>query len=196
MTTGCNMPSNGGSSPAASGASSTPRSTSWNVAGGNHQKALHRSGPAPGRDRANHQDARRRSCGVKHYVESIPYGRIISTATHFSTDIDYRCVTEDEMAAALSRRDQAGPAERDCYASYVNEAFLDACSRRTASEIVFQFSFGAEPLPFETASRLSQRTIGQIAEIIGRHPKLQFQCFLGPRHANQSMCTLARDCRT
>ena len=29
--------------------------------------------------------------------------------------------------------------------------------------------------------------------MIGRHPKLRFQCFLASRHANQSMCTLARE---
>ena len=59
--------------------------------------------------------------------------------------------------------------------------------------MVFQFSLGAEPLPFETGSRLSQRTIGQVAEMIGRHPGLRFQCFLASRHANQAMCTLARE---
>ena len=101
-----------------------------------------------------------------------------------------RC-RDSEMAAAIARRGQAGPAERDCYASYVNELFLTKLEAR-GEQFVFQFSFGAEPLPFETASRLSQRTIGQVAEIIGRHPKLKFQCFLGSRHANQSMCTLAR----
>jgi hypothetical protein len=129
---------------------------------------------------------------VTHYVESIPYDRIVATATHFSTDIDYRVVCDGEMAAAIARRGQAGPAERDCYASYVNELFLTKLEAR-GEQLVFQFSFGAEPLPFETASRLSQRTIGQIAEIIGRHPKLKFQCFLGSRHANQAMCTLARE---
>jgi hypothetical protein len=129
---------------------------------------------------------------IHHYVSSIPYGQIVSTATHLSTDIDYRGVSDDEMAAALSRRDQAGPAERDCYASYVNEAFLTTLETH-ADQIVFQFSFGAEPLPFETASRLSQRTIGQVAEMIGRHPKLRFQCFLACRHANQAMCTLVRE---
>lgn len=129
---------------------------------------------------------------VAHYVESIPYDRIISTATHFSTDINYRMVSDGEMAAAIARRGQAGPAERDCYASYVNELFLTMLEAR-GEQLVFQFSLGAEPLPFETASRLSQRTIGQVAEIIGRHPKLKFQCFLGSRHANQSMCTLARE---
>ncbi len=129
---------------------------------------------------------------VAHYVESIPYDRIISTATHLSTDIDYRTVTDAEMASAIARRDQAGPAERDCYASYVNEVFLTALEAR-GGKLMFQFSFGAEPLPFETASRLSQHTIGQVAELIGRHPKLNFQCFLASRHANQSMCTLVRE---
>ena len=115
---------------------------------------------------------------IAHYVTSIPYGRILSTATHLSTDIDYRPVSDDEMAAALARRDQAGPAERDCYASYVNEAFLTALEAH-AGEIVFQFSFGAEPLPFETASRLSQRTIGQVAEMIGTASQAAVPVFSG-----------------
>jgi hypothetical protein len=129
---------------------------------------------------------------VRHYVESIPYGNILSTATHISTDIDYRPISDDEMSAAIGRRDRAGPEERDCYASYVNEAFLTALEVH-GDQIVFQFSLGAEPLPFETASRLSQRTIGQVAAMIGRHPQLRFQCFLASRSANQSMCTLARE---
>jgi glucuronate isomerase len=29
--------------------------------------------------------------------------------------------------------------------------------------------------------------------MIGRHPRLRFQCFLASRHANQSLCTLARE---
>ena len=52
---------------------------------------------------------------------------------------------------------------------------------------------GAEPLPFETGSRLNQRTIAQVAEMMQRHPRLQFQCFLASRHANPSLCTLARE---
>jgi hypothetical protein len=129
---------------------------------------------------------------VKHYVGAIPYKQILSTATHISTDIDFRPVTDAEMEAALQRRPQAGPAERDIYASYINEAFLSALEKH-GEEIVFQFSFGAEPLPYETGSRLSQRTIAQVGEMIGRHPKLRFQCFLSSRHANQALCTLARE---
>src|SRR5439155_20702 len=129
---------------------------------------------------------------IAHYVKSIPYNQIISTATHISTDISYQPISESEMAAALTRRSEAGAVERDIYASYINEAFLTALERH-ADQIVFQFSFGAEPLPHETASRLSQTTIAQLAEMIGRHPRLRFQCFLASRHANQSLCTLARE---
>lgn len=129
---------------------------------------------------------------VKHYVKSIPYERVLATATHISTDIDFRLVNDSEMEQALSRRENAGAEERDIYASYINEDFLSALELR-GREITFQFSFGAEPLPFETGSRLSQRTIAQVAEMIGRHPNLRFQCFLASRHANQSLCTLARE---
>ena len=129
---------------------------------------------------------------VGHYVESIPYGQVLSTATHISTEITFQTVTESEMELALSRRAQATQVERDVYASYVNELFLTELEKRGA-EIVFQFSLGAEPLPFETGSWLSQRTIAQLAEIIGRHPRLRFQCFLASRHGNQSLCTLARE---
>jgi hypothetical protein len=129
---------------------------------------------------------------IKHYVHNIPYGQVISTASHISTDIDFSDVTDKEMEAALSRRNQAGVTERDIYASYVNEAFLTALEQH-GHEIVYQFSFGAEPLPHETASRISQKTIAQLAQIIARHPRLHFQCFLSSRHANQSLCTLARE---
>lgn len=76
--------------------------------------------------------------------------------------------------------------------AYINELFLTEIEQR-ADKIVFQFSLGAEPLPFETASRLSQQTIAQVAGMIACHPKLRFQCFLSSRHANQSLCALARE---
>jgi len=129
---------------------------------------------------------------VSHYVKAIPYDRVFCTATHLSTDIDYRVVGDAEMESALARRAQAGAAERDVYASYINEVFLTQLEKH-GDRIVFQFSFGAEPLPFETGSRLKQDTIRQLGEMVGRHPKLRFQCFLASRHANQSLCTLARE---
>lgn len=129
---------------------------------------------------------------VDYYVRVLPYGKVVSTATTFSSQIDYRLVSDKEMTAALARRDGAGIAERDTYASYINEAFLAGLEKH-GKEIVYQFALGAEPLPFETGSRLPQRTLEQLAEIIARHPKLRFQCFLASRHANQSLCTLARE---
>jgi hypothetical protein len=129
---------------------------------------------------------------IGHYVESIPYDQVISTATSLSTDIDYRLPSDEEMADALRRRAQAGPAERDLYAAYIGEAFLAALEAR-GGDIVFQFSLGAEPLPFETMSRVSQRTLAQLAQMIGRHPRLRFQCFVASRHANQSLCTMCRE---
>ena len=129
---------------------------------------------------------------IEHYVATIPYEQIVSTATSFSTLIDYRPVGDAEMEAALRRRGQAGPAERDIYASYINEAYLTA-SEQHADKIVFQFSLGAEPMPYESACILQQRSIYQFAEMVGRHPRLRFQVFLASRHANQAFCTLARE---
>src|SRR5206468_11258831 len=79
---------------------------------------------------------------VQHYVEAIPYGQVLATATHLSTDLDYRLVKDAEMEQALARRAQAGDAERDIYAGYVHECFLTALEKH-GREIVFQFSFGA-----------------------------------------------------
>ncbi len=41
---------------------------------------------------------------LDHYVKSIPYDQILATATHLSTDIDYRLVGDAEMEQALARR--------------------------------------------------------------------------------------------
>ena len=129
---------------------------------------------------------------IEHYVGAIPYDQLIGVATGFSTAIDYRVVSDAEMEAAIGRRGQAGPVERDIYASYINEAYLTAMEKH-AGHIVFQFSLGAEPMPYETACILHQRTIHQVAEMIGRHPQLRFQVFLASRHANQAFCTMARE---
>ncbi len=129
---------------------------------------------------------------VDHYIKEIPYEQLLSVTTHISTDIDFQEVSDSEMESSLQRRAQAGVKERDIYASYINELFLMKLEKH-GQEIVFQFSFGAEPLPYETSSRLSQRTIAQLADMIRRHPALRFQCFLASRHANQALCTLARE---
>jgi glucuronate isomerase len=129
---------------------------------------------------------------VEHYVASIPYDRVMSTAQHISTDITFRAVTSADMAAALARRESATPADQDVYASYTLEAFLSALER-TGRSLLFQFSVGAEPLPFETGSKMRQETIFEIAALAARHPTVGFQVFLASEHANQAFCTLARE---
>jgi len=129
---------------------------------------------------------------MAHYCRAIPYDRIASTAHHVSTDMHYSLATDEQMQKALDRRDNAGPAERDVYASYLFEHLLLELEKEH-SDIAFQFSLGAEPLPFETASRLRQATIRELAETISRHPEIQFHCYLSSRQANQSLCTLCRE---
>jgi hypothetical protein len=129
---------------------------------------------------------------LAHYCTAIPFEHVVSTAHHISTDINYTLVSDDQMQKALDNRNNAGPFERDIYASYLFESFLLELEKEH-SDIVFQFSLGAEPLPFETDSRLSQITIKQLAEIISRHPRINFHCYLSSKHANQSLCTLCRE---
>lgn len=129
---------------------------------------------------------------VEHYCKLIPYSRLLATAQHLCTDIDYTFPSRDQMAQALKRRSEASDRERDIYASYILHRFLGELEKR-GDRIVFQFSMGAEALPYESGSRLNQRTIGHLGEIIARYPRLRFQCFLGSRHSNQALCTLARE---
>lgn len=129
---------------------------------------------------------------LAHYVEELAASQVISMATHISTDIAFRCVTDAQMAMALRRRKTAGPEERDIYASYIHERFLEMLKPH-ADRIVFQFSFAAEPLPYETASLVPQRSIAHLADVVARHPDVKFLCFVASRHANQSLCTLCRE---
>jgi hypothetical protein len=132
------------------------------------------------------------NAAMDDYVARIPYERVLSTAQHVSTDINFREITTAELVAALSHRAQATPADLEVYASYLLEAFLTRLEQQE-NPIVFQFSFGAEPLPYETGSKLRQDTIYQMGVVIARHPRLRFQVFLSSEHANQSLCTLARE---
>jgi hypothetical protein len=129
---------------------------------------------------------------IKHYCDNIPYDQVSSTAQHISTDINFRDVRDGEMAEALKNRDNATTADRDIYASFILEKFLNELEKH-GDEIVYQFSFGAEPLPFETGSKLRPETIFELAKIVEQHPKIRFQVFLSSEHANQAICTLARE---
>jgi len=129
---------------------------------------------------------------IAHYVERIPYGKVISAASHLSTDINYRRVSEDEMAGALKRRDRATPAERDIYANYIFEKHLEAV-QSSGHDLLLQFSFGAEPLPYESGSKLRSESVFELAQIVARYPGIRFNIFLSSAHQNQALCTLARE---
>ncbi len=152
---------------------------------------------SPRRGRAPATERRIRSlddvrAAMDHFVGQLAAAPVLSIATHISTDIAFRSVSDEEMAAALALRNAAGPSERDTYASYVHEAFLTALEAY-GDRIVLQFSFGAEPLPHETGSIAPQRSIAYLADMAARHPKVRFLCFVSSRHANQSLCTLCRE---
>lgn len=129
---------------------------------------------------------------MDHFMGQLAAAPVLSIAMHVSADVVFREVSDQEMAAALARRNTAGPTERDIYASYTYEAFLTALEAY-ADRIVFEFSFGAEPLPHETASIVPQRAIMHLADTAARHPKVRFLCMISSRHGNQSMCTLCRE---
>jgi len=70
---------------------------------------------------------------------------------------------------------------------------LEKRTEKHGEEIVLHSSLGAEPLSYETGGRIAQRTIQQLATMVARNPGQRFQCLLAGRHADQSLCTLARD---
>ncbi len=130
---------------------------------------------------------------VAHYVESIPYDRIISTATHLSTDIDYRMRDRwrdggGDRAAKSSGAGRAGLLRVVCQRALPD----DARGTRRAARVSVQLrgraaavrdsqpAFAAD----DRASRRDDRTAPE-AEV-SVLPWLS-------RHANQSMCTLVRE---
>ena len=97
------------------------------------------------------------------------------------------------MAAAIRRRERAGAAERDVYASYINEAFLSGLGS-TAEPSRLSVQLGRRTAAVRDGQRFSPSgPSANRPNMIGRHPRLRFQCFLASRHANQSLCTLARE---
>lgn len=129
---------------------------------------------------------------MDHYISKIPFDKIITIASHFSTHIHYRKVTKAEMEKALSNRANAGEWERDVYANYILEEFF----RRYEAirpEMVLQFSMAAEPLPYETISLMHTWTPIELAEIIASHPKIKFNFHISNMAVNQTFCTMARE---
>lgn len=129
---------------------------------------------------------------MAHYISLIPFDRVSALPQGLSTDITYRPVSDEEMQQALNRRENAGSAERDIYSSYLLNLFLSYTVPRFKGGVV-QFSMGAEPLPYESGSKLSGNTLFEMAAIADRYRALNFQIFLASAHQNQALCTLVRE---
>lgn len=129
---------------------------------------------------------------MDYYCRKLPFDEIINIASHWSTDIHYRRVSRREMEQALNKRSTAGAMEEEVYANYLQQMFLeylDGCGKR----IILQFSVGAEPLPFETGSRMENGTLFELAGIMRRYPNIHFQVFLSSEAQNQGLCTVIRE---
>lgn len=129
---------------------------------------------------------------MKHYISLVPFDKLVCAANHFSTEINYQDVTEDQMKKALKNRDHATEQDRDVYTCYILQEYLNALEH-ASKRIVFTFSVGAEPMEHETASLLPQKTLGQLINVFAKHPALQFVCFSSSVHSDQALCTMVRE---
>jgi hypothetical protein len=129
---------------------------------------------------------------IQHYCDRIPFDELTATTQHISTDITYSTYSDEEINQAIEARESAGLHEQSVYASAILTSFLDELQSREI-KTVFQFSIGAEPLPYESGSWLHQQTIKDLSLMLHDYPKVHFMCFNASRHAHQSFCTLVRE---
>jgi hypothetical protein len=129
---------------------------------------------------------------LDYYISKIPFNEIHGLPSHYSTDILYRNVGKKEMAAAIKKRAKAGPEERDVYANYVFDVFL---SKMNALEkrAPLPFSIGAEPLQYETGSKLSGETLYSLADTAHKYQNIDFILFSSCEHQDQALCSLIRE---
>ena len=129
---------------------------------------------------------------MDHYISLVPFDKLVCAANHFSTDINYQEVTEEQMVESLANRDHATEHDRDVYTCYILQEYLNALEK-ASKKVVFTFSVGAEPMEHETASLLPQKTLGQLMNVFAKHPDLQFVCFSSSAHSEQALCTISRE---
>ncbi len=129
---------------------------------------------------------------MRHYISLVPFDKLVCAANHFSTDINYQDVTEEQMVKSLKNRAHATEHDRDVYTCYILQEYLNALERQS-KKVVFTFSVGAEPMEHETASLLPQKTLGQLINVFAKHPSLQFVCFSSSVHSDQALCTMVRE---
>ncbi|MBQ3066217.1 MAG: hypothetical protein IJC98_08275 [Clostridia bacterium] len=129
---------------------------------------------------------------ICHMLDKTPFDKIVTIASHLSSNIHYMKVTKEQMVEALANRENAGPKERDIYANYIFERYLDIYEER-GYQIPLAFSMGAEPLPYETGTKLPSESIYELAYVFAAHPKIHFNLSVASASTNQAMCTLCRE---
>lgn len=129
---------------------------------------------------------------IESYVLKIPFDKIVSLPTHFSTDINYGAVTREDMAKALKARRTAGTRERDVYANYINNKYFEALSK-VGKNVAVAISIGAEPLRYETASKLGNDTVFAIEKLANKYPDLNFIIFNGSDYQDTTLSTVIRE---
>lgn len=131
---------------------------------------------------------------MKIYVSKIPFDNIVSLPTHFSSDIQYGEVTEEQMAKALLNRKNAGPWERDVYANYINNKYFEMLSAK-GKKVAVSISIGAEPLKFETASKLNAGTLFAIENLAEKYPDIDLIIFNGCDYQDNTLSSVIRETR-
>ncbi len=129
---------------------------------------------------------------MEAYVSKIPFDRIVSLPTHFSTDIHYGDVTAEQMSKALKNRKSAGEPERDIYANYINNKYFETLERHCKKAAV-SISLGAEPLKYETASKLDADTLYAIENLANRYTGIDFILYNGSDYQDTTLCTIIRE---
>ncbi len=129
---------------------------------------------------------------VSKYVSMIPFDQIVSLPTHFSSDIRYGSASKTQMAAALKNRSIATAAERDIYANYINNKYFKQLEKNGKGAAV-AISIGAEPLHFETASKLNADTLYAIESLAARYPTIDFIIFNGNDYHDNTLLTIIRE---
>lgn len=129
---------------------------------------------------------------VLNYVAKIPFSEIVTLPTHFSTDIQYQWATKEQMQKALLNRTAAGTYERDIYANYINQKYFECLSLRGEKTAV-SISLGAEPLRYETGSRLEPQTLFALEELANRYPDIDIILYNGCKHMDVTLCTIIRE---
>lgn len=126
------------------------------------------------------------------YVSKIPFDKIVSLPTHFSTDIRYGKVSANEMQSALANRADAGIKERDIYANYINNKYFETLEKHGKKAVV-AISVGAEPVKFETASKLDADTLFAIERLAGRYADIDFIIFNGSDYQDSTLASVIRE---